>query len=227
MAKGIFITGTGTDIGKTYVTALLVKKLKEAGAKTAYYKAAVSGNIRGAHGLIPGDAAYVKEISGIAQPLEEMVPYIYEQAVSPHLAARQEGNPIELPVVMRGYEELEKKYEYITMEGSGGILCPLRCDEKEELWLEDVVKALRLSCIVVADAGLGTINATVLTIEYLKQKNIKVKGIILNHFHVGDRMDEDNRSMIEKRGGVPVISCVPDGATGIEIPAEKLMALYE
>lgn len=227
MAKGIFITGTGTDIGKTYDTALLVKKLEEAGAKTAYYKAAVSGNIRGAHGLIPGDAAYVKEISGIAQPLEEMVPYIYEQAVSPHLAARQEGNPIELPVVTRGYKELEKKYEYITMEGSGGILCPLRCDEKEELWLEDVVKALRLSCIVVADAGLGTINATVLTIEYLKQKNIKVKGIILNHFHAGDRMDEDNRSMIEKRGGVSVISCVPEGATDIEISTEKLMALYE
>lgn len=227
MAKGIFITGTGTDIGKTYVTALLVKKLKEAGVKTAYYKAAVSGNVRGEHGLIPGDAAYVKEISGIAQPLGEMVPYIYEQAVSPHLAALQEGSPIELPVVTQGYEELEKKYEYITMEGSGGILCPLRCDDKEELWLEDVVKALQLPCIVIADAGLGTINATVLTIEYLKQNSIRVKGVILNHFHTGDRMEEDNRSMIEKRGGVPVISCVPDGAAGIEISAEELMALYE
>lgn len=227
MAKGIFITGTGTDIGKTYVTALLVKKLKEAGVKTAYYKAAVSGNVRGEHGLIPGDAAYVKEISGIVQPLGEMVPYIYEQAVSPHLAALQEGSPIELPVVTQGYEELKKKYEYITMEGSGGILCPLRCDDEEELWLEDVVKALQLPCIVIADAGLGTINATVLTIEYLKQKSIRVKGVILNHFHAGDRMEGDNRSMIEKRGGVPVISCVPDGATGIEISAEELMALYE
>ena len=210
MAKGIFITGTGTDVGKTYVTALIVKKLKEAGVKTAYYKAAVSGNIRGEHGLIPGDAAYVRGISGIAQPLEKMGPYVYERAVSPHLAARQEGNPIELPIVIQGYEELDIKYEYITMEGSGGILCPLRCDDKEEIWLEDVVEALQLPCIVIADAGLGTINATLLTVEYLKKKNLEVKGVILNHFHVGAVMDEDNRSMIEKRGGIPVIGCVPD-----------------
>lgn len=227
MAKGIFITGTGTDVGKTYVTALIVKKLEEAGVKTAYYKAAVSGNIRGEHGLIPGDAAYVKEISGIGQPLEEMVPYIYEQAVSPHLAAVQEGNPIELPIVTQGYEELSKKYEYITMEGSGGILCPLRCDNKEEIWLEDVVEALQLSCIVIADAGLGTINATLLTIEYLKKKHIEVKGVILNHFHAGVIMEEDNRSMIEKRGGIPVIACVSDGAKNIEISVEKLLELYE
>lgn len=227
MAKGIFITGTGTDVGKTYVTALIVKKLKEAGVRTAYYKAAVSGNIRGEHGLIPGDAAYVKEVSGITQPLEEMVPYIYEQAVSPHLAAVQEGNLIELPVVTQGYRELDKKYEYITMEGSGGILCPLRCDDKQEIWLEDVVQALQLPCIVIADAGLGTINATVLTIEYLKNRNIAVKGIILNHFHDGAVMEEDNRSMIEKRGGIPVIACVSDGANEIEIPLEKLLELYE
>lgn len=227
MAKGIFITGTGTDVGKTYVTALIVKKLKEAGVKSAYYKAAVSGNIRGEHGLIPGDAAHVKEISGIAQPLEEMVPYIYEQAVSPHLAARQEGNPIELSIVIQGYGDLAEKYEYITMEGSGGILCPLRYDDKEEIWLEDVVEALHLPCIVIADAGLGTINGTILTIEYLKKKNIEVKGVILNHFHAGAVMEEDNRSMIEKRGGIPVIACVPDKAETIEISIEKLLELYE
>ena len=96
MAKGIFITGTGTDVGKTYITALLVKKLQEAGVKAAYYKAAVSGNQRGEQGLLPGDAIYVKQISEISQPLDTMVPYIYEQAVSPHLAARREGNPVEL-----------------------------------------------------------------------------------------------------------------------------------
>lgn len=227
MSKGIFVTGTGTDIGKTYVTALLVKKLREAGVNAAYYKAAVSGNIRGAQGLIPGDAAYVKQISGITQPLEEMVPYIYEQAVSPHLAARQEGNPIELPIVRQGYEALCKKYEYITMEGSGGILCPLRFDDKKEIWLEDVVKDLELSCLVIADAGLGAINAAVLTIEYMEMKHIKVKGVILNHFHSGDIMEEDNRRMIEKRGGVPVVACVSPEDEAIDISAQELMNLYE
>ena len=88
MHKGIFVTGTGTDIGKTFVTALLVKKLHDAGSAAAYFKAAVSGNERDENGrLIPGDAAYVKRISGISQPLDTMCPYIYETAVSPHCSA--------------------------------------------------------------------------------------------------------------------------------------------
>ena len=95
MAKKIFITGTGTDVGKTFVTGLIVKKLKDNGLNAAYYKAAMSGNERTSRKeLVPGDALYVKKLSGITQPLEEMCPYVYERAVSPHLASRTEGNPV-------------------------------------------------------------------------------------------------------------------------------------
>ena len=95
MSKNLFITGTGTGIGKTYVTGLIVKKLQDNTVNSAYYKAAMSGNDRRADGvLIPGDALHVKTVSGIKQPLEEMCPYLYETAVSPHLAARIEGRPI-------------------------------------------------------------------------------------------------------------------------------------
>ena len=97
MSKSIFITGTGTDIGKTYVSALIVKKLRQKGNKYAYYKAAMSGNDRRADGsLIPGDALFVKEMSGISQSLDDMCPYVYENAWSPHLASRVEGNPVDL-----------------------------------------------------------------------------------------------------------------------------------
>lgn len=83
MSRNIFITGTGTDVGKTYVTGLIVKKLRESGADAAYYKAAMSGNERRPDGsLIPGDALQVKNMSGIRQSLEEMCPYVYETAVS-------------------------------------------------------------------------------------------------------------------------------------------------
>ena len=168
MAGKIFITGTGTDVGKTYVAGLIAKKLKESGRRTAYYKAAMSGNARRDDGsLIPGDAVFVKNISGIEQPVEEMCPYIYETAVSPHLASRIEGNPVKMDVVKRGFDDVCKKYDYITMEGSGGILCPL-CFDEEKLQLEDVIKELGLACIIVANAGLGTINSVVLTCEYMK-----------------------------------------------------------
>ena len=97
MSKAVFITGTGTDIGKTYLSGLIVKKLAQAGKNPAYYKAAMSGNDRCADGsLIPGDALFVKEMSGISQSLDDMCPYVYENAWSPHLASRVEGNPVDL-----------------------------------------------------------------------------------------------------------------------------------
>lgn len=227
MSKNIFITGTGTDIGKTFVTGLIVKKLHESGRSAAYYKAAMSGNERREDGsLIPGDALYVKTVSGIGQPLEEMCPYIYENAFSPHLASRLEGNPVQMQVVKEGFEAVGRKYEYVTMEGSGGILCPL-CYDEAKIKLEDVIRELGLACLIVADAGLGTINDVVLTAGYMRARNIPVKGIIFNHFHAGDVMEEDNRNMCESLTGLTVLACVKDGDTELAMEAEALASLYE
>lgn len=227
MSKNIFITGTGTDIGKTFVTGLIVKKLRECGKNVAYYKAAMSGNDKREDGsLIPGDAVYVKKISNIEQPLEEMCPYIYENAYSPHLASRIEGNPVQMEVVRENFEKVCEKYEYVTMEGSGGILCPI-CFDEAKIQLEDVIKELDLACLIVADAGLGTINSVVLTVEYMRARNIPVKGIIFNHYHKGNVMEEDNLFMCEYMTGIKVIACVEDDATDLHIDAEDLMALYE
>ena len=119
MSKALFITGTGTDIGKTYVTGLIVKKLAEEGKSAAYYKAAMSGNDRRADGsLIPGDALFVQQMSGITQSLEEMCPYVYEHAYSPHLASRIEGHPVEMDVVRDGYKAVCDKYDYVTVEAA-------------------------------------------------------------------------------------------------------------
>ena len=227
MAKKIFITGTGTDVGKTFVTGLIVKKLKENGLNAAYYKAAMSGNERTSRKeLVPGDALYVKKLSGITQPLEEMCPYVYERAVSPHLASRTEGNPVVMEVVKAGFEAVCRRYDFVTMEGSGGILCPICFDEKE-IWLEDVIRELGLSSLIVADAGLGTINSVVLTAEYMRLKNLTVKGILFNRFHPGNEMEEDNLRMCEYRTGLPVLACVEDGAGGLNMEIESLISLYD
>lgn len=226
MSKNLFITGTGTDVGKTYVTGLVIKKLRESGENAAYYKAAMSGNERRADGsLIPGDALSVKEVSGIVQPLEEMCPYIYENAYSPHLAARIEGGPVELPVVLDGFRKVGEAYDYVTVEGSGGILCPIRYDG-EKIMLEDVIKALDLSCLLVADAGLGTINSVVLTVTYMRARNIPVVGMIFNRFHPGDVMEEDNIRMCEELTGLQTFARVREGDRELRMEAEVLRALY-
>lgn len=227
MSKGIFITATGTDIGKTFVTGLIVKKLRDAGMNAGYYKAALSGAEETENGLLPGDADYVNRVAGIGDSMENLVSYVYKNAVSPHLAAKLEGNPVEMSVIKEGYEKACQNYEYVTMEGSGGIVCPIRYDEEAHIFLEDIIKELDLSTIMIADAGLGTINSIVLTAEYMKNRNIVIKGIILNHYHKGDVMEEDNIIMVEKMTGLPVIALVSSDDKELSLDAEKLASLYE
>lgn len=222
MCKTLFVVGTGTDVGKTYVTGLLLKALRQNGRRAAYYKAAMSGNARdGAGALIPGDAAYVQTVSGIAQPLESMCPYVYERAYSPHLAARVEGNPVDAAVVLRGYAELTERYEYVTVEGSGGIVCPLRCDG-QTLYLADIVRATGAPSLLVADAGLGAINAVALTAEYMRARGLRVKGIVLNRFVPGDAICEDNADMCEKLTGLKVVARIAKGAETFPVSPEFL-----
>ena len=227
MSKGIFITATGTDIGKTFVTALIVKKLRDAGLNAGYYKAALSGAEEQPDGSwLPGDAAYVAKISGMQEKGEELVSYIYKTAVSPHLAAMREGNPVELDKVKADFTKAQAKYDYVTMEGSGGIICPIRWDEQHIL-LEDVIKAVGLGTLVISNAALGSINACVLTIAYLRQKSIPVRGIILNNYDGSDFMQADNKKMMEAITGVPVLAEVKPNDTELDIDIEVLKSLYK
>ena len=227
MSRNLFLIGTDTDVGKTYIAGLILKKLQESGLRAAYYKAAMSGNARTADGaLIPGDALHVQQVSGIPQPLESMCPYVYERAVSPHLAARLEGHPVDMARVLEGYHALCRAYDCVTLEGSGGILCPIRQDE-QEIWLPDIVRACGAGCLLVADAGLGTINAVGLTAFYLKANAIPLKGIVLNHFVPGDVMHEDNRNMCAAIAQCPVVACVKDGDASLDLSLDGLLSLYE
>ena len=211
MSKGIFVVGTGTDIGKTYVTGLLLKYVRDNGYNATYFKAALSGAIRDKNGsLIPGDAVEVLSMAGLEEDTDFLVPYIYEAEVSPHLASQIEGNPVNLKRVKEAYEKVSQKYDYIVMEGSGGIVCPIRYEGKDNInniMLEDIIKYLDLDVILIADAGLGTINSIVTTVEYLKNRNIHVCGIIMNNYK-DELMENDNIKMVEDLCDVPVIAKV-------------------
>ncbi len=227
MSKSLFITGTGTDIGKTYVSALIVKKLHEIGKRVAYFKVAMSGNTKDENNnLVAGDAHYVKTIARVNQSLDEMCPYIYENAFSPHLAAQIEGNFVDMNVVKNRFYDLCKNYEYITIEGAGGIICPLRFD-KEKIYAIDIIKQLDLACIIVTDSGLGTINSTVLTADYVKRQNIRIQGIIFNNFQSGNLIHEDNKKMCEQLTGISVLACIKPNASDLDIDSKLLESLYK
>lgn len=222
MSKGLFISATGTDVGKTYVTALIVKKLRRAGFNAGYYKAALSG----ADCIEDSDAGFVNKTAQIGQDEKSLLSYLYKNAVSPHLAAKLEGNPVEKNVVISDYKAVQEKYDYVTVEGSGGIVCPIRYDDKARYFLEDIIKWLKLPVLLVADAGLGTINSVVLTHEYMQNHGLKLQGIILNNY-TGSIMQNDNIKMIEDMTGQKVLAKIAPNDTDIDIDIEILCSLYE
>lgn len=225
MSKSIFIVGTGTDIGKTYVTALIVKKLRDSGINAGYYKAALSGADEVDGALIPGDAKYVCDIAGIPVDPSDCVSYVYKNAYSPHLAAMIEGNPAELEKIAKDYKNICDEFEYVTAEGSGGIICPIRYDKK--LMLDDIIRELGMPTLLIADAGLGTINSVVLTHYYIKNNGLKIKGIIFNNYVDGDTIMEDNIKMVEEMTGVKVIAKVHNGDKELDIDIDTLKSMYE
>ena len=228
MGKCLFVVGTGTDVGKTYVTALIVKKLRDSGKNAGYYKAAISGAEKSTDGsLLPGDACYVNEIAGIGEEIQRLVSYVYAEAVSPHLAAKINDKPIEFCKVKSDFQWAKTHYDYLTMEGSGGIICPLRWDEQEHMILDDLIKKLGLSVLIIADAGLGTINSIVLTVSYLNSRQIPIKGIIFNRYHADNVMENDNLTMIEELTGVPIVAKVKEHDKDLDINVDELAKLYE
>lgn len=224
MNNGYFVTATGTDVGKTFVTALLVKKWRDSGIDAGYYKAALSGAELRDSKWIAGDADYVKTIAGLPDTQEQLVSYVYKEAVSPHLAARKEGNPVELSRVRADFEAATKRHEFIFAEGSGGIICPIRYDSSaslvpQKLFLADIMKVLGLPLLVVTTAALGSINACVLTVEYARAKGLSVRGIIVNRYGMSKNMEmeNDNIAMMHDLTGLDILAKIPEGASDLTV----------
>ena len=203
---GLFVTGTGTDIGKTYVSAAIARELTSKNLSLAYYKAAVSG----ADSIEESDAGYVRDAANIRQDTDTLLSYLYKKPLSPHLAARGENKFASLEHIKSAFDSLKSKYDYVLSEGAGGIICPVVYEKDTKIMYLDILKTLNLPCVIVADAGLGTINHTVLTINYLQDHKVNIKGVILNKFNKDRLMHQDNLKMIEEISGIRVIATLAD-----------------
>lgn len=218
MSKGYFVTATGTDVGKTFVTALLVKKWRDSGIDAGYYKAALSGAELRDGKWVAGDADYVKRIANLPDTQEQLVSYVYKEAVSPHLAARKEGIPVELTKVKVDFEAACARHEFIFAEGSGGIICPIRYDD-QKIFLEDIIKTVNLPILVVTTAALGSINACVLTVEYARSRGLDIRGLIVNRYGSSGNleMEDDNIRMMQDLTGLEILAKVKDGDTDLGV----------
>ena len=217
-SKGYFVTATGTDVGKTFITALLVKKWRDSGIGAGYYKAALSGAELRDGKWVAGDADYVKRIAKLSDTQEQLVSYVYKEAVSPHLAARKEGNPVELAKVKADFDAACARHEFIFAEGSGGIICPIRYDD-QKIFLVDVMKTLNLPLLIITTAALGSINACVLTVEYARNRGLAVRGLIVNRYGSSgnQEMEDDNIRMMQDLTGLEILAKVKNGDTDLGV----------
>ncbi len=207
MKGGIFITGTDTDVGKTVVSAGLALSLRERGIKVGVMKPIATG-CTGIEGrLVAHDAAFLMEAAENEFP-PLICPSRFRQPLSPNVAALLEKKEVDVKGILRSYKQLREKYDFLIVEGIGGLMVPLRKD----YYVANLVRDMKLSIVIVANAGLGAINHTLLTIDAATIRGINVRGIIFN------RMSQTNCSISEltnpkvvhELSGVSVLGSLPD-----------------
>ncbi len=204
--RGLFITGTDTDVGKTYVGALIARALVSAGKRVGVYKPAASG-CRGQPGLLVSqDAVALWQAAGRPGELERVCPQRFEAPLAPHLAARAEGKTLDAELLRTGVDYWRGRSEIVLVEGAGGLMSPIG----EEEYVADLAYEFAYPLVVVSRNALGTINATLQTLITAAtcRQGLAIAGIVLNRpAPPGDDLSlATNRAELAARCVPPVLA---------------------
>ncbi len=197
--RGLFVTGTGTDVGKTVVAAAICAALRARGERVAAFKPVVTGTDEPVDPDWPPDVALLARAAGMRP--DEVTGARFGPPVSPHLAAELAGEPLD-PGLLRGaFNARAAEAETVVVEGVGGLLVPLTRD----YLVRDFAVDLGLPLVVAASPGLGTINHTLLTLEAARAAGLTVVGVVLTPWpDAPSAMEEDNCATIARLGEVEV-----------------------
>ncbi|MEW6201710.1 MAG: 8-amino-7-oxononanoate synthase [bacterium] len=171
--RGIFITATDTGVGKTIITASLARCLTEQGLNVGVMKPVMTG---ASPDDPQSDTSILLRLSGVSTPIELATPLWFEEPLSPYAASINSTKKFSIDEILSAYRELQKMHDFVVVEGIGGVLVPLT----EGFTVRELIRAMDLPALVVARAGLGTLNHTLLTLESLRNGNIAVRGVVLN-----------------------------------------------
>lgn len=216
--NGLFITGTDTGVGKTWIAAALAAALRGRGRSVGVWKPVQSGCMLGD---TEADSYVLRRVSGVDDAESAICPLSFEAPLTPMLAARLEGKSIDLDDLVAAGRLLFEKYESVFVEGAGGLAVPLT----ERHLVVDLAAHLQLPLLIVARPGLGTINHSLLTVDYARRHGLTVAGIIFNGYKqelppefssvaeiaaAGDYESEpSNPYLVASYGNVPVLGTVP------------------
>jgi dethiobiotin synthetase len=238
--KGIFITGTDTGVGKTVLSALLLAELRRRGINAAPMKPVQTGCTAEKSGpeaiglrkkepshLTAPDLDYALSMASMHVSDEQyaaMSPYRFEPACSPHLAAELAGAEVDIAELVIAGRKLLAEYDFVIVEGAGGILVPLNRPAASEAQtlsednraqpgstMLDLMQAMKLPVLLTARPGLGTINHTLLSIRALRSKGLDIAGVVLVAGTAAEPgfIVDDNVHTIEQFGQVPILGTLP------------------
>jgi dethiobiotin synthetase len=204
--RGLFITGTDTEIGKTYACALIAQALVVAGHKVGVYKPAASGCSREGGTLVSDDALALWKAADSPGTLEEVCPQRFAAPLAPHLAAKAEGKQLDADLLRRGLDVWLERSDIVLVEGAGGLMSPMGDDE----YVADLAYDFGFPLVVVARNTLGTINHVLQTLIAAAafQEGLDVAGIVLNESQPtkNDPSTAQNATEIRHRSVAPLLA---------------------
>lgn len=206
-----FVTGTDTEIGKTFTACALLHAFAARGLRTLGMKPVAAGCA--ADGTNE-DVEALRAASTVARPATEVCPYLFGQPIAPHLAARDEGRSIELTAILLRYRALAALADVLIVEGVGGFCVPFDGDESSA----DLAVRLQLPVVLVVGLRLGCINHTLLTQEAIAARGLRLAGWVANRIDPQMARIDDNVAALRERVHAPLLADVPyrpiDGALG-------------
>ncbi|HTG01786.1 MAG TPA: dethiobiotin synthase [Nitrospirota bacterium] len=197
--RALFITGTDTGVGKTYVASGIASAFRRRGFDVGVMKPVETGCPVRAGRLYPRDALRLRAASGSRDKLDLVNPYRFMKPLAPSVAAEFEGKEIDIEHILAAYRELLSRHDRLIIESAGGIMVPIT----GSFTFLDLAEMISAPVFVVARPGLGTINHTMLTLAALRQRSIEVAGIIINFASSGKRgaAEKTNPAVIQSLCG--------------------------
>lgn len=202
------MTGTDTGVGKTVIAGAIANWFHRRHKKVAVCKLAATGCVRRREGLVSEDAEFLAVCSSSRHPLDMIAPQRYADPLAPAVAAERAKRPLDWFMINNSIRLMSQGSDVMVVEGVGGVMVPM--DDKTIVL--DAIVALGTPAVVVARAGLGTINHTLLTVKALRGAGVKVAGVVVNQYptDLAGIAEESNPKAIQRWGDVPVLCIVPN-----------------
>ena len=215
-ARGVFITGTDTGVGKTAIAAGLVRGLVAHGLRVAVMKPVASGSDFTPEGLRNADALKLIEAANVTAPYETVNPYCFAPPVAPHIAAKQAGILMDTALVRDRFDSLAAAADCVVIEGVGGWLAPLNDTQT----VADLVRALGIPVVMVVGLRLGCLNHALLTQESIESRGMRLAGWVGNGIDPAMACRAENLATLERRLGqepLAVVPFMPDGPAALAL----------